>query len=470
MATPEVPASAAGPPGPRRSLLYNTGAAVLGTGAFHFAQLALLALLAKRAGPDVQGVYLLALAVATPVLLLFGLELRGALVADATREFSLRSYLALRRVLVALAGGVLSLWLLAYAAGGVAPWAVGLAAGVCLYRMAWTLTEVPWGLEQRHERLDRLAASTAARGLALLLPPALLLTASPPGLVSAPAAAALGVGLGAGLSFLLLLAWDRPRSVSLEPLGVTSAAEIARLARRALPLGLVALAVNLCDSVPRWLVAAHPGGTTHLAHFGSLAYVTLAGNLVILQAVAAASSRLSASYGLDRRAFLHLTARLLLGAALLGGGLLLTVAVCGAWLLRTLFRPEYAAFQPEFLIVAGAHALALLTNVLGSATTLMRRFWLQVPVQGLTLLATVAAGCWLIPGDPVRGAAQTALVRAVVQFGLYAACFAGGLRRSPQQRPRGEGAQPPDAERASHETISFAGRRGRRGSNPQPPP
>ncbi len=468
MATPEVPASPAGPPGPRRSLLYNTGAAVLGTGAFHFAQLALLVLLAKRAGPDVQGVYLLALAVATPVLLLFGLELRGALVADAAREFALRTYLALRRVLVVLAGGVLLLWLLAYAAGGAAPWAVGLAAGVCLNRLAWTLTEVPWGLEQRHERLDRVAASTAARGVALLLPPALLLAACPPR--QAPTWAALGVGLGAGLSLLLLLAWDRPRAARLEPLGVTSAAEIARLARRALPLGLVALAVNLCDSVPRWLVAAQPGGTTHLAHFGSLAYVTLAGNLVILQAVAAASSRLSASYGLDRRAFLHLTARLLLGAALLGGGLLLTVAVCGAWLLRTLFRPEYAAFQPEFLIVSGAHALALLTNVLGSATTLMRRFWLQVPVQALTLSATVAAGWWLIPGDPVRGAAQTALVRAVVQFGLYAACFAGGLRRNPQQRPRGERAQLPDTERASHETISFAGRRGRRGSNPQPPP
>lgn len=447
MATPDIPASAAVPSGPRRSLLLNAAAAVLGTGAFHLAQLALLALLAKRAGPDVQGVYLLALAVATPVLLLFGLELRGALVADAGREFSIRAYLVLRRLLVTLAGGVLVAWLLAYAVGGAAPWAVALAAGVCLARIAWTLTEVPWGLEQRHERLDRVAASTAARGIALLLPPALLLAACPPR--QAPAWAALGVGLGAGLSLALLIVWDRPRSARLEPLGVTSAAELRRLAHRTLPLGLVALAVNLCDAVPRWLVAAQPDGTTHLAHFGSLAYVTLAGNLVILQAVAAASSRLSASYGLDRRAFLRLTAHLLLAAALLGGGVLLVVAACGEWLLRTLFRPEYAAFQREFLIVAGAHALALLTNVLGSATTLMRRFWVQVPVQGLTLLATVAAGWWLIPRDPVRGAALTALVRAIVQFALYAACFAGGLHGGAEPHGRRRGASPPDALRAS---------------------
>ncbi len=41
--------------------------------------------------------------------------------------------------------------------------------------------------------------------------------------------------------------------------------------------------------------------------------------------------------------------------------------------------------------------------------------------------AGVVAAVLLIPAAPVRGAAWTTLIRAVVQFGLYAACVGLGL-------------------------------------------
>ncbi|HQL53524.1 MAG TPA: hypothetical protein PLQ87_02370, partial [Phycisphaerae bacterium] len=69
-----------------------------------------------------------------------------------------------------------------------------------------------------------------------------------------------------------------------------------------------------------------------------------------------------------------------------------------------------------------------LTSVCGAATTQMRLFWVQVPAQVVTLAATVVAAILLIPGDqPVRGAALTALVRAVVQFILYGGCVGAGI-------------------------------------------
>jgi len=79
-------------------------------------------------------------------------------------------------------------------------------------------------------------------------------------------------------------------------------------------------------------------------------------------------------------------------------------------------------------LIVFAHCLALLTNVFGTATTQMRLFWVQVPVQLLTLVSTAAAALLLIPGDqPVLGAAYTTLVRASVQLVLYWTCVALGL-------------------------------------------
>lgn len=107
---------------------------------------------------------------------------------------------------------------------------------------------------------------------------------------------------------------------------------------------------------------------------------------------------------------------------------MLVAVLLGRWILTTLFTHDYGRFQSEFQLVVLAHCLALVTNVLGIATTQMRLFWAQVPAQVITLAATVSAAFLLIPGpSPVLGAAHTALVRSGVQLVLYAGCVGLGL-------------------------------------------
>ncbi len=309
-----------------------------------------------------------------------------------------------------------------------------ILGGMFAVRIAWSVAEVGWGTYQRRERLDLLAASYGLRGLASIVPFAILLPLfyvrfrqnAPLRLADGTAAAVLLCVVG---FVVVYYAFDRPRVLDRK-LGDLSWdwRSVRSLAWQTLPLGLVALTINLCDSIPRFLIDGQPNGKAQLGYFGSLAYVTLAGNLVIIQAATAAANRLSLYYQRDLRAFLWLAMRLA-GLALGVGVVVMAAALlAGEWILRVLYRPDYAQFVIEFQIIVFAHCIALLTNILGAATTQMRLFWVQVPVQIVTLVCTVVAAVLLIPGDtPVRGAAYTALVRAAVQLVLYGACIGLGL-------------------------------------------
>jgi O-antigen/teichoic acid export membrane protein len=382
---------------------------------------------------------MVALAIATPVVLFFGFELRGALVADAGRQFTFGTYQALRMILLIPATLALGAVLLAKALSTPHRATVLIFLGVFALRLLWSLAEVGWGTFQRRERLDLLAWAAAWRGLAILLPFALLLPAcsaliaqgrlAPEHRADAAAVALLLAVAGVAL-ILWRFDWPRVRDPRLWDLSFTGAA-LRALAWQTLPLGVVALVINLCDTFPRWLFHALPDGAAQLGYFGSLAYITLAGNLVIIQAANAAAHRLAVYYQTDLRRFLRLGAMLLILAGLVGAAVLVIAMLAGAWILRMLYTPDYAQFETEFQLIVLAHALALLTNVFGVATTQMRLFWVQVPVQLITLAATVAAAIWLIPGAPVRGAALTALIRSGVQLALYAACVIGGIAMRP---------------------------------------
>ncbi len=424
----------------RRPLLASTAYAIAGQAFFHACQLGVLVLLAKCAGPEIQGQYLLGMALVAPIVLFFGLELRGALVSDAGNQFTFGTYRTLRNIALAVAGLALATVLLWQGRTEHRPASLLILAGVFAARLVWAWADIGWGVFQRRERLDLLAASVVLRGTTLLLPFAVLLplcawidrAPTPSGAGRCASAAAAGAILGALGAAAALWFFDRPRvarsSAPQSAWGPSwTGSAVWALARQTFPLGVVALVINLCDNYPRLLFDRLPDGKAQLGYFGALAYVTLAGNLVILQAAAAAANRLAIYYQTDRQAFLRLGAWLTGLALAVGGVVLLGAWFFGAWILRWLYTAEYAQYEREFRIIVGAHCLALLTNVFGAATTQMRLFWVQVPVQILTLTATIIAANLLIPASPVRGAAYTALVRAAVQLVLYAGCLSLGL-------------------------------------------
>ncbi len=432
---------------PSPSLLSNTLYAVGGMAFFHLCQLGIVVTLNKLTTAEVCGEYFFALAIAQPVMLLLSLELRAAFVSDTHNRFTLGTYLALRWFAVVLGVAVLTGFLVQRIAtsDGGATWLI--TAGVFAARIAWSAAEIGWGTYQRRERLDLLAVSNMLRGVASILPFIVVLPLLVKALSVDPvAAAALTIWLYAGGWAVVHIAYDRPRVADRSRWELSwSGTSVRALAWQTLPLGLVALVINLCDSVPRWIFdsALVPDGKRQLGYFGSLAYITFAGNLMMIQIATASASRLAVYYRTDIQKFRRLVLRLVGVAIAIGGAVLLLATFAGRTILTWLYTAEYGAFKPQFQLIVLGHCLALVTNVLGVATTQMRLFWVQVPAQVITLAATLVAAFLLIPGDrPVQGAAMAAFVRAIAQFLVYVPCFFVGLAlrsrmlasRSPETR------------------------------------
>lgn len=424
-----------------RSLRRNMFFAVTGMGVFQACQFGVIVLLAKFSPTEVLGQVQYSLAVATPIILFLSLELRGALIADAGSEFTFGTYRALRQQTSAVATVLLlggTIW--EYATNRNLAFAL-IFAGMCATRVVLALAEISWGLFQKRERVDLMAASASMRGVSLIIPFGVALPVywlmnqrgwiAVEQLAFAPVIA-IGVYLVASVSILLF--FDRKLAARRVQGDVAwTWADVGRLAKRTFPLGLTLLVLHLCNSIPQLAIEWGPGGKTALGHFGALATVTIAGNLFIFQAANAAANRVAAYYVSDFGAFLRLAGKLLAMAVGIGVLILAVALPLAPWLLRILYRAEYAVYADEFRIIVAAQCLALLTNVFGVLVTQMRLFWLQVPAQVLVLIVTLTAALLLIPGadNAVRAGAWTITIRSIVHAGLYLICFIVGVAFRP---------------------------------------
>jgi O-antigen/teichoic acid export membrane protein len=318
---------------------------------------------------------------------------------------------------------------------------IWMMLAICAGKIVFTLAEICWGVYQRREHLGLLAWSNALRGVAMLLPFAVLFRWAPalgwieldrdnPAQLMRLAALAISIYVLAWIAIWRLydrrhvrtpgdvdLRWDWPA--------------VWRLAKQTFPLGLVVLLINLCDTVTQWSIkrAAEGDGWSELGFFGSMRFITLVAMFLVIQVSTAAGNRLAAAYQRDLRAFVRLATKVTGLALALGVGFLGAAWFHGEWFLKTVYTPEHAAYYPEFLILVFAQAIVLLAAVFGAVTTYKRQFWIQVPVH-LTVLAITAVAATLLiqPEDPVRGGAWTDLVRASTQAVLYLGCVLIGIR------------------------------------------
>src|SRR5262249_22019140 len=122
---------------------------------------AMIAILAKLGTPEMVGQFALGLAIAQPTMLLAQLHLRAVQATDAGHEFQFEDYLALR-LLTTLAAVI--------AIGGIAAFGgfqtqTALVIVVTAFGIGFdAVSDVIYGLLQRHERMDRIAISMILKG------------------------------------------------------------------------------------------------------------------------------------------------------------------------------------------------------------------------------------------------------------------------------------------------------------------
>ena len=391
--------------------------ALTGNTVFATCQWGMIIALAKAGNTAMVGQFSLGIAIATPILMFSNFDLRAVQSTDADREFCFADYLRLRLAMTLSA--LMIVGAIAFLGGydrraALVIAAVGLAKGI------ETLSDIHYGLFQLNGRLDQTGRSMILRGVSAVAAMTAVLIVSHNLLYGCVAMTA------AWLSILCLFDVRQARAL----VAATERARnsrphlnwrrLWRLARIALPMGIVTTIASLNLQMPRYFVHARLGDQA-LGVFSALAYATVAMTLVGDSLGHCTIPRLSRLYA-DRRfvAFSSLLTKLFVIGVAIGACGVAAAQLFGKRLLNVFYSPEYAAQSRVFLLLIVAAAIHFVASMLTSGLTSSRHFRIQVPLY-LTVTGCTALACArLVPELGLAGGALGVMVGAIVRLILVA--------------------------------------------------
>jgi O-antigen/teichoic acid export membrane protein len=425
------------------SLRANFSWTFVGNSVYSACQWGALVALAKLSSPLVVGQYALGVAIAAPVISLTGLQIRSVIASDVRETYRFGEYVGFRMLSTVLAMlAILAIPIVLHSG----PLMTLLTFVVGLSLAIENISDVYYARLQYIDRMDRIAISQMIRGPLSL------------------AAMVLGVHFTGRLSYgvvamvlvraAVLVGYDmRVQTQSSEPLkGDSQRSRLAYGAAKemlrprwglrkmgsilwlSLPLGIVAMLINLNVNIPRYFIQWKLG-TRELGIYSALAFLMSAGNLLVGALAQSVFVRLARFYAEGRRrAFTLLLLKLMAIGSVLGVGGILVAWMAGAKLLALIYRPEYATesrLLVWFMVVAW---IGYLTQFVGTALTSARFFVHQIPLFALGVLAIAVGSYWLVPRMGLQGAIVASMVGILVQMLASVAVLAYGLSRIPAPR------------------------------------
>lgn len=413
-----------------RSLTLNMSWTFAGNVVYAACQWGMLVALAKLGSPEMVGRFAFALAVTAPVFMLTNLQLRAVQATDMTDRFAFADYLGLRTLCTGLAlciiAGFACFSHCSFTIAAVIV-VVGAAKGF------ESISDAIYGLVQRHERMDLIARSMMLKGLISIV--AFTFAIALTGRLVLGAAALAGAwcvtlctydfGLARRFAGIGRWAGSRPAFVPRFPLRT-----LPKLIWLSLPLGITMMLGSLNTNVPRYFIE-HYTGTRALGFFAAIAYLMVAGNLVINAVGQSATPRLAFRYvSGDVGAFRALLLKLC-GVAVVPGGIGILIAVlAGKPVLRLLYRAEYGSYSGVFTLLMIAAAIGYVASIMGYGMTAARIFKPQPALFAAVVLILLAACFRWVPAYGLRGAAFALILAAIAQLAGSLAILLPALRIS----------------------------------------
>ena len=392
------------------SLRRNFSWTFIGNAVYAACQWGMLVVLAKLGSPEMVGQFTLGLAVTAPVIMFTNLHLRSVQATDAKQQFIFNDYLGLRLLSTGLALLIIAAIAL-FSGYEKETLLVILLIGVA--KALESMSDLFYGLIQQQERMDRIAVSLMIKGPLSLLMLGIGVSISGSviwgavGLVFAWSIVLVGYDIRSGV--LMLNQMPQPR---------WHLKTLLKLVWLALPLGFVMMLISLNSNIPRYFIEQYLG-KRELGIFAALAYLMVAGGMVVSAVGESATPRLAKYYSSgDSKAFRTLLFKLVGIAALLGSAGVLVAVVAGRQLLSVIYRPEYAEQTNLFVWLMVAAGISYISSFLGYGITAARYFRVQMPLF-CAVTATSALGClWLLPKYGLLGAAIALIMAAIVQIGI----------------------------------------------------
>jgi O-antigen/teichoic acid export membrane protein len=399
--------------------------------------------LTKLTSSDQVGDFALGLAIAAPIILFANLSLRAAQATDTRRMYTFGDYLGLR---VLTTGSALMI------IAGIVAW-IGyplstalVILGIGIMKSVEAISDVFYGLAQQHERMDRIAQSLVIRGIVSLI----ALTAA----VYLTRSVVWGVIAMTGVWTLNLMTFDIPnggrilrdwhnhlnqgvadadRTFALKPHWQPSS--LKQLTLLTLPLGITAALISLISNIPNYFIATK----SELGIFTALAYLTLAGNTVVVALGQSASPRLAQYYAAGNRfAFQKLLLQLIGIGVVLGAGAVIVSLIGGRLILTLFYTPEYARYHVELVWLMVSVGIGFFASFLGYGMTAARYFRVFVPLF-LVVTAAMVAGCyWLIPRYGILGVAYAQIIVMILQVVGSLGVVVYALNHTPTKQASGQ--------------------------------
>ncbi|MBG1245575.1 lipopolysaccharide biosynthesis protein [Nostoc sp. NZL] len=385
-------------------------------------QWGMLVVLAKLGSPAMVGQFTLGLAVTAPIVMLTNLQLRNIQSTDARNHYLFSDYLGLRLMMTGLALPTIVGITLATGYRGETALVIIL---IGLGKAIESISDVFYGLLQQHEQMDRMALSVMMKGLLSLLMLSMGIYISGSVLWGV-------VGLVIAWAFVLFI-WDIPscqwlinkctsegeipdslKGMTLRPRWQLKT--VRNLIWLALPLGLVMMLISLNANIPRYFLEKYLG-TRELGVFAALAYLIVAGNMVVSALGGAARPRLAKYYAAGNvTKYQKLLLQLVGIGCLLGLASILVAYVAGQEILSIVYQPEYAKYADILIWLMVTAGIGYVSSFLGEGMTAARYFRVQIPLFVIVTSICAIASFWLIPTNGLVGAAIVLMIAEIVRI------------------------------------------------------
>ena len=400
------------------SLRKNFSWTFAGNVIYSLSQWGVLVLLAKLLTPEAVGVFTLALAITTPIIMFTSLGLRQAQATDVRHEYRFADYFGLRTL-----SGVIALLVIAGAAA-FAGFGTETAIVIVLVGVAKVIeaqSKLFYGLFQLSERMDFVAKSMVIRGPVSLAAIAIALYASGQLIVAVVVQAIVWLCVFVLYDLQIgrrLVATDDDRAAETDGWRAVrprwAHKTLASLCWLVLPLGFVGLLGSLHMNAPRYIIAEQLG-LEQLGFFGAIIYILVAGNYVVQALGQSAVSRLARYYaGTERTRFVVLLAKMAGVGALLGAAGVVVSAIGGRTILTVLYTPAYAGYADLFVLIMAAALLRFVASMLQYGITAARRFRINLVNQIVVTITAFAASYVLVLEHGMIGAGYATIVTAAV--------------------------------------------------------
>jgi O-antigen/teichoic acid export membrane protein len=406
------------------TLRHNFSWTFIGNVVYAACQWGMLVVLAKLGTPEMVGQFTLGLAVTAPVVMLTSLHLRVVQATDAKHQYLFADYLGLRFISTALALLIIVgvTFLIGYR------WETSLIILIIgLAKSFESISDVFYGLIQQHERMDRIAISMMIKGFLslLFLSFGVYLTHNvlwgTVGLAIAWAVVLVSYDIQSGALILNKFPkksqggvfGSRDLAVILKPRWHLETQR--KLVWLTLPLGLVMMLTSLNSNIPRYFIERYLG-ERELGFFAAIAYLMVAGGMVVNALGESANARLAKYYAAGNSlSFRTLLWKLVGFGTLLGGVGVLVALVAGEGIITLLYQPEYAKHGDLLVWLMLATGINYVSSFLGYGMTAARYFRTQIPLI-VSVTTILAMAClWLIPTMGLQGAAIALLLAAIFQ-------------------------------------------------------